>query len=325
MSAKVHITIIGLGRIGTALGRALKQAASDQVYIVGHDKDPERARVAVREKAIDRGEWNLPRSVEGADLVILALPLSAIKETLAYIAEDLRPNAVVTDTAPLMVPPLRWAQDTLPQEVHFIPGHPIVRDVLPSSEVPSPDIFRDEFYCLGTTASAHPKAVKLLTDMLNLIGARPFFLQPEEHDALMAGVEQTPRVLALALLHAVTQSPGWRDMRKLAGVQFEAATYTTYADAEGLVAELLSNREHVLSWLESMEKHLAHWRGLLEAGDEERLHEHVRVLLDAREQWLKAALAREWEEKGPQEKGFSFRHWLFGETFSRRWRERREK
>ncbi len=324
MTKPVRLTIIGLGRTGLGLGMALKAVAGDQIHIVGHDKDPERTRVASRRKAIDKGDWNLPRSVEEADLVILAIPFSQVRETLTFIAEALRPQAVVTDTAALMTPVLRWAESILPEEVHFIPGHPILRDVIGDDEAVSPDMFRDVIYCVGTTAQAHPRAVKLVSDMISLIAARPLFLQPEEHDALIAGVEQTPQVMALVLLHALTRSPGWKDLRKLAGAQMEAGTYITVGDAEALVDMLLANGEHLFPWLEGLEAHVRYWRQLLEEGDRDRVVEHVRTLQEAREAWIRAALEGRWEETPRSGKRFSPWDWLFGESFTRRWRGRRE-
>ena len=324
MTSRVNITIIGLGRVGISMGLALKRAEGVELVITGHDKEPKRTRLALQRKAIDKGEWNLPRSVEKADLVILALPLSAIRETLEYIAEDLRPNAVVTDTAALKVPVLRWAQELLPEHVHFIGGHPIVRDVIPDPEAAHAEVFKGEIYCLSTTPSARPEAVKLITNMIKLLEAQPLFIDPQEHDALIAGVEQAPQVLAIVLTHAVTQSSGWRDMRKLAGAQLEASTFITNPDPADLALQLQANREHLMSWLDLLERYLAHWRRLIEEGPPEKVEEALDALQSARKAWIEAALKGKWEEEGDVEKAFSLRDWLFGQSFTRRWREQRK-
>ncbi len=323
MSKHVRVTIVGLGRVGLGLALALKMAAGEQVFVVGHDKDPQRTQLAAHKKAIDKGDWNLPRSVEGADLIILALPFSQIRETLSFIANDVRENAVITDTASLMTPVLRWAQELLPDTAHFIPGHPILRDVLGNDTEVPPETFRGMVYCVGTTSQAHPQAVRLISDVIALLGARPLFIQPEEHDALVAGVEQMPQVMALVLLHALTRSPAWQDMRKLAGAQLEASTYLSVNDAEALATMLLANRKHVLTWLDGVEKHVRYWQELLSSGDEERLAEYVALLREEREAWLQAALSGSWEEGRKSEPGFSVWDWLFGESFARRRRTRK--
>ena len=85
----VQITIIGLGQIGSSIGLALK-ARNVNVHLMGHDKDPQVAREAQKVGAVDEIKHNLPASVRDAKIVILALPLGGIRETLEVIAPDLQ-------------------------------------------------------------------------------------------------------------------------------------------------------------------------------------------------------------------------------------------
>ncbi len=316
MTQTLRITIIGLGHIGTSIGLALKHTDLD-LYIVGHDKEPNHTRVATRRKAIDKGEWNLPASVEGADLVILALPLDAIEETLQYIAQDLRPNAVVMDTASLKVPVLEWARKHLPENVHFVGGHPIVRDVRSGPENARADLFQNQIFTLCTTHDTHAKAVALATNLATALGARPLFLDPEEHDGMMAAVEHMPELLALALGQAVMGQGAWRETRKLAGSQFEASTYTVTRTPSALAADLLLNRDRVIAWLDVLDRTLAYWRNLLQTEDEETIQRMAASVLEARTDWIIAAETGQWEEK-PKVETFSVRDWLFGQSLTRR-------
>ncbi len=316
MTQTLRITIIGLGQIGTSIGLALKQTPLN-LYIVGHDKEPTHARVALRRKAIDKSEWNLPASVEGADLVILALPLDAIEETFQYITQDLRPNAVIVDTASLKVPVLKWARQHLPENVHFVGGHPIVRELGSGPESARADLFQHQIFALCTTHDTHPKAVSLASDLITALGARPLFLDPEEHDGMVAAVEHLPELLALALGQAVMGQGAWREARKLAGGQFEASTYTVARTPESLAADLLENRERILAWLDVLERTLAYWRALLDTGDEETIERMARSVFEARTGWIIAAETGQWEEK-PKVETFSVRDWLFGQSLTRR-------
>src|SRR6266540_7350136 len=95
----VQITIIGLGQIGSSMGLALKASKVD-VHLVGHDKEPQTAREAQKAGAVDDIKYNLPASIRDARVVILALPLSEIRETLEIIAPDLQEGTLVLETAP---------------------------------------------------------------------------------------------------------------------------------------------------------------------------------------------------------------------------------
>ncbi len=317
----VAITIIGLGKIGTSIGLALK-AAGVPVTLTGHDREPDRTREALRRKAIDKGEWNLPRSVEGADLVILALPLAEIRETLQHIREDLRPNAVVMDTASVKAPVLAWAQEILPDTVHFVGGHPILRDVQPGQEHARADLFQGTLFALCPAPETTAKAVQLAADVVTALGAQPLFLDIREHDSMMAAVEHLPQLLALALAHTVIGEPAWREMRRLAGGVFEAATYLSESDPAAVLAPLLANREHLQGWLDRLLERLAWWRDQLAAEDAaERLEEVVAPLMEARARWIIAAQTGVWEEKPATRERFSFVDWLFGQSLARRWRQ----
>ena len=121
----VQITIIGTGQIGASIGLALGEH-KDLFLRVGHDKD---IRVANRAKdmgALDRVDINLPHSVEEAAIVILALPLDQIRETLKYIVLDLTDEVVIMDTAPVKGDVLQWAKELLPPKRYYIGLTPVL-------------------------------------------------------------------------------------------------------------------------------------------------------------------------------------------------------
>ena len=65
-------------------------------------------------------------------------------------------------------------------------------------------------------------SLRLVTDLVGLLGARPHFFDPHEHDGLIGGTEHIADVLSVVLLHTLTSSGGWRDMRRLCGATFDA-------------------------------------------------------------------------------------------------------
>ena len=85
----IQVTIIGLGQIGASMGMALSKH-TDTLFRVGHDKEYNVEREAHKKGAVDKSEHNLPTAVRDARLVVLALPITEIRETLAFIAQDLQ-------------------------------------------------------------------------------------------------------------------------------------------------------------------------------------------------------------------------------------------
>ncbi|MBI4771619.1 MAG: prephenate dehydrogenase, partial [Chloroflexi bacterium] len=213
----IQITIIGLGRIGASMGLALRRNAGANFTVVGHDREPTAAGHAERAGAVSRVEWNLPRACEAADVLLLALPLNEIRETLALAAPHLKSGAVALDTAPLKLPVLQWAAELLPDGRYFVGANPLLNperlhDWENGPAAARADLFEGGLLALIPPREAPPEALKLGHDLAYLLGAAPFFLEPAEHDSLMASADALPGLLAVALIRAASASPGWRDI-----------------------------------------------------------------------------------------------------------------
>ncbi|NOZ07170.1 MAG: prephenate dehydrogenase/arogenate dehydrogenase family protein [Chloroflexi bacterium] len=307
MSAEPQITIVGLGHIGGSLGLALQRSAVS-MQIVGHDKEPGASAEAKKQQAVERTSWNLISAVEDADIVVLALPLSAIRPTLQAIAPELKSGTVVTDTASTKEVVMAWAEELLPDSVSFIGGDPLVLDRR-NEALYNANLFDGRNYALVPTANADPKAVELLTNMVSLVGAKPFFLDAVEHDGLRTAVTHLPAVLSVALLKATTENVAWREMSTMAGQAYDAATRLPAEDAQLLQELFLNNRGHLLRWLDSYLASLGEIRGLLAAGEDSALSETLDALLMTREQWargLEGELARSLEEGLDEAERFSW-------------------
>jgi prephenate dehydrogenase len=296
----MRITVIGTGRVGTSIGLALRQ--DPRFELVGHDRELRTAQRAQQRGAFERVEWNLPVAVDGADIVILALPLSAIPDTLKHVASFLKPGALVTDTASLKLPVIQWAREFLPDQVHFVGGNPILNPALAleartGPEAASPDLFAGGLYGLMPSANCAPEALQLASDLVALLRATPFYPDPAEHDGLMAAIEGLPGLLSLALMRTAARSPAWREARKLADHPFNTTTSLVERDPAGQRDLLLHNRDNVVRWLDAMLAELSDLRQLLLEGDAGALEQAMRDADDARRLWLNDRRLGTWEPK----------------------------
>ncbi|MCC7019481.1 MAG: prephenate dehydrogenase/arogenate dehydrogenase family protein [Ardenticatenales bacterium] len=270
------IAIIGLGPVGTALGRALAHVRTD-FRLVGHDRDAARAKAALAGGAIDEARWNLVAAVEDADLIVLTEPLDQTLLTLVHIAPHVRPGALVTDTTPVMRPVLRAAAD-LPAGVSFISGHPILagRLVAPDAEEGAPAGSAEETaaspftgiaYCIVPAASADAAAVRVLTDLIDAIGAEPYFIDADEHDALATAVDQLPHLAGAALARVLGHSPSATDIGRLMPPSMHATWLAAGRDGVDAAAAAVMDRSAVLAWLDALGRELAELRVRVEAAD----------------------------------------------------------
>jgi prephenate dehydrogenase len=296
MADKLQITIVGLGLIGASAGLALRRY-QEKVYVVGHDKNSSLAGKAKRLGAVDRTEWNLITAVANADRVLLALPINEVHDTLSAIAQDLKPGCVLIDTADVKAPVLSWAAELLPKEVHMVGGHPIVLSHQTEPDEATADLFQNKLFCLTPDARTDTTAVRLAADLAEALGAKSFFMDPTEHDGMIAAVEHLPQLLAGALMAVTGNSSGWRDMRKLAASQFYSSTLIMPENGQAAASACLANREHALHWLDALIAELDTWRQRLSGQDEQALAGPFDGGLELRADWLRAQITGNWGEE----------------------------
>ena len=313
--ARPFITIIGLGSTGSSLALALRKEPGD-FDLVGHEKSSVAEGEARRLNVVTRTEWNLHRSVEGSSLVVLAIPLPEIEETLRQIAEDLAPESLLLVLNSLMHPVVQMAERTIPGHRRLVVGHAI-EDLRPAS-APNSERYTGNTFCLATTAQTEPAAIELASDFVERVGAKPHFLDAAEHDGIMALVDQAPQVLGAALLALSLGSNGWRESRQLAGGRF--ANSTAIGDNAGQIFRALrENRANLALRLAQLQDELARWQSLLDADDPLDEEDHpllaaLESITEGRAQWEAEALSHSFEA-GPGESGNDAGAGMFRQLF----------
>jgi prephenate dehydrogenase len=265
------------------MGLALK-ARKGNYEVVGHDRDYGRAGEAKKAGAIDKAEWNLPSALDGAGIVIVATPLSAVEKVFSLIAEFLAPGAIVTDTATLKQPVIGWAQTILAGRASYVGGNPIVSDPGPDRK-PSATLFEGRTYCIVPDPAAANSAVDQVVRLAQTLGANPLFLDAVEHDSHVAAVGQLPTLLASALMNLTSANPSWRDGQRLADSAFGAATAMALIDPAEQVAQLQANRETMLLWLRTLQTEIGELTRLLDNDLSDELKKTLENAQDQRARW----------------------------------------
>lgn len=278
----MRVAVIGLGLIGGSMGLALKQADFE---VVGFARRGEVAQRALAIGAVDRAEADLASAVEGAQMVIIATPVLAMKEILAQLGRMLPHSSVVSDTASTKEQVMGWAQQSLPPGVSFIGGHPMAGKEISGIEAAEAELFRGCIYCLVPGENASEEAISLVEGLVKKIGAKPLFLNATEHDSLVAGISHLPLLLSTALVSATSKSPQWPKMAKLAASGFRDLSRLASGSPQMSRDICLTNREHILRCIDEFSKELGKLRRLLSEGGDE-LEEAFLRAREARERWL---------------------------------------
>ncbi len=302
----VQITVLGLGPVGASIGLALA-AHKDSVMRMGNDREISVMRQAERMGAFDKTAINLHDAVENAGVVILALPVDEIEETLKVIADDLGPGTVVVDTSPVKVAVAKIAQRVLGAERHFVtltsslnPAY--LEELADGLDGAHADLFKNSTMTITSPPGTHPDALELAANLAGLLGGKPYFTDPYEADGLAAASHTLPALAAAALVHAVADQPGWSEGRRLAGQSFALTTHpVAHLDESKVLGQsALLNRENVVRMLDSLQDCLQELRDLLQSEDADALDAYLRQAQETRALWLKQRHTERWEEMPTQ-------------------------
>ena len=296
----VKISIIGLGQIGASIGLALA-SHKDQVTTLGFDSSPEVNRKAQKIGAVENVGHSLSGSVKGADVVVLALPLDQVQETLKTIAQDVQQQGLVIDTTPVKMAVAAWVKEFLPSGRHYIGLTPALNSLVLDETGTGIDAARADLFQNGLMAVTAPhgtagEAYKLAASFVTLLGARAFFADQVEVDGIMATVHTLPGLAAAALTQTVIGQPGWADIRKLAGRPFVTSMRPLDAEESAALAEAArQNRVNTVRVLDDYIATLKSLRDEIEGEDRKSLEAHLNRILKGRAQWRKARADGDWQ------------------------------
>jgi prephenate dehydrogenase len=326
----IQITILGLNQIGASIGLALG-SLKDQVRRVGNDREPAVSRQAEKMGAVDKTMVNLPSAVRDADVVILAMPVDEIYETIEVIAQDLKPGAVLIDTSPVKTAAVEWAKNLLPAEDRYFismtpsfnPAH--LMQIGNSVEHARADLFTKGVMVITSPPGTDESALTLASNLTAALGATPLFADPAEAEGLLAYSRLLPELLAAALVHATTGQPGWREARKLAGPNYAIATYalTCLEESKDLGQSAILNSANLVRMLDQVTEEIQHLRDALHNQDAEALRASLESAQKARVAWLDQRAQAEWEVKSTQNVHLPSGGEVIGRLFG--WRPRKDK
>lgn len=283
------ITIVGTGLIGTSMGMAIKRAGLRDIRVVGTDRDRGRAATGQKMGAFDETSGNLGNAVDEAQIVILATPVMEMKELMEAIGSLLSEGCLVTDTGGTKGVVLEWAEKYLPRSVNFVGGQPMVAKDGSGPEAAEATLFQGRPYCVVPSSGARKDAVRLLTDLINSIGAKPYFIDVGEHDSFMSAVGHLPFLMSVALVACTSKSPSWDDIAKIASTPYKNATSLVSGDPTTYTDLAFSDTENIVFWLDAVIHELYEIRQILNTDTDQKGEALKSVLAEAflaRSRWM---------------------------------------
>ncbi len=279
-----RVAIIGVGLIGGSFALALKQARACE-HVVGAGRDPGNMNLAVQRGAIDSIAPDPAAAARGADLVLLATPVSHYPRILSSMS--LHSKAVVTDAGSTKRDVVAAARKALKEKIaQFVPGHPIAGAEKSGVAAATPELFRNRRVVLTPLPENPAAAVSKVEQAWESCGARITKMNPDEHDAVLAAVSHLPHVLAFALVRDIAARANAARLFSYAAGGFRDFTRIASSHPEMWRDICVANRDRLLEEIDRYSKNLGSMRKIIEAADSAALEKLFSDARAARRRWL---------------------------------------
>jgi cyclohexadieny/prephenate dehydrogenase len=267
-----HVALIGLGLIASSISHAIRRTGAP-VRITGHARTAESRELAARLGLAEVFE-TAAEAVQGADLVVLCVPVGAMAAVAAEIAPHLKAGATVSDVGSVKRAVIEAVAPHLPEGVAFVPGHPLAGTEHSGPASGFAALFDNRWGLLTPPPDADPEAVAALAEFWTELGARVDMMDPDHHDLVLAVTSHVPHLIAYTMvgvadhLRRVTaqevinySAAGFRDFTRIA-----ASDPTMWRDV------FLSNKDATLDILGRFTEELFALQRAIRLGDGEHLH-----------------------------------------------------
>jgi prephenate dehydrogenase len=282
--------IIGLGLIGGSIGKCLvEQGFSEQV--IGYDANAGVMQEAITRHAVHYVTPRFEDVVCDADLVILATPVGQITDIVLSVSDKFKSGAVITDVGSTKSLIINELTNNLRDDVFFIGGHPMTGSEQAGIEGADHYLFENAVYILTTPARNIPeRAVSLVTSMVRCLGAQVVWLDPAEHDMIVACVSHLPHMLAVALVNAVFDVSQWHEnVFSFTAGGFRDTTRIASGDINMWFDIIRTNSDKIIQAMEFFEKSFKDLKTCIKSQDFERIRQ---LLLSAKQTREKIPLKR---------------------------------
>jgi prephenate dehydrogenase len=285
-----RLALIGCGLIGGSFALGLKKQQCVGT-VVGFSASESSMDKALALGVIDAKASSLRQAVEGADLVLVAVPVNAIEDCLRELVPHLSPQALVMDVGSTKARVAEQALCVMGERAHqFVPAHPIAGKEQHGVEFASADLFVNHKTILTPLPVNATQTIELASEVWVGLGSEVLCMSAQEHDQALAGISHLPHFIAFAAVNALNKQahrdtfwrlagPGFRDFSRIA-----ASSPTVWRDI------FVSNPDELLVQLKAFQNALQDLELALQNKDQSAdLHDLIEAASLARKAWSHGA------------------------------------
>ncbi|TAH13072.1 MAG: prephenate dehydrogenase/arogenate dehydrogenase family protein [Curvibacter sp.] len=280
-----QLGLIGCGLMGGSFALALKRAGLVK-RVVGYSKSPSTTERARLMGVIDIEAPSALMAVSGADIVLIAVPVSATEATFKAIKHLVTPSTLIMDVGSTKREVVDAARRGLREHVgSFVPAHPIAGKELSGVEHADADLYAGKQVILTPIERTLTTQLQKAVDVWTAMGCRVLKMSPEQHDAAFAAVSHLPHLIAFALMNAISNQPQGKDYLSLAGPGFRDFTRIAAGDPKIWRDIMVSNREELLEQSKVFQRTLQAMELMISSGNGDALEGLIEQASNTRANW----------------------------------------
>ena len=280
-----QLGLIGCGLMGGSFALALKRAGLVK-RVVGYSKSPSTTERARRMGVIDVEAPSALMAVSGADIVLLAVPVSATEASFKTIRHLIGTNTLVMDVGSTKRDVVDAARRVLRDHLGcFVPAHPIAGGEMSGVEHADADLYTGKQVILTPIERTFTAQLQKAVDLWTALGCHVTKMSPQSHDAAYAAVSHLPHLIAFALMNGIVGQAQGKDYLSLAGPGFRDFTRIAASDPKMWRDILTANREELLEQSKIFQSSLQAFEQLISDGNGDALEDLIEKASHSRTNW----------------------------------------
>lgn len=281
-----QLGLIGCGLMGGSFALAVKRAGLVR-RVVGYSKSPTTTERALQLGVIDVEAPSALLAASGADIVLLAVPVSATASVLKAIRHmvDAR-KTLIMDVGSTKMDVVRAVASVLKHDGRcFVPAHPVAGREVAGVANADAELYRGKKVILTPTRNTAADKVEEASALWQALGCPVVTMSPQAHDAAFAAVSHLPHMIAFALMNSVMMQENPSELLSLAGPGFRDFSRIAASDPKMWSDIFMANKESLLVQSYQLKEQLEALEALLRSADHKKLETAIARASKARQTW----------------------------------------
>ncbi len=284
-----NICIIGCGLIGSSILRAInKKNLCKKVSVYDKSKD---VTAFIKQENLCKDLSNDIRvAVKDADLIIICAPLSSYKEILLSIKDNIKKDAIITDTGSAKKEINKVIENLNLKDISWIASHPISGTEESGPKAGFAELFEGRWSIISASENSKKDHIEKLKNFWELLGSKVKLMTFKEHDYILSLTSHLPHAIAYNIVRTAIND---EDKSKEEVIKYSAGglrDFTRIASSDPVMWRdiFIDNSDNILKILDIFSKNLEEFKKAIEDKNGDKLIKIFSSTKNIRKEIIKA-------------------------------------